>query len=90
MSESLPGIIIAILLGGSLVAWLVTLPWTIKDTRQQQRDGTTSGVIGSVDEAFHPEAFQAALIWEAENRAPAPSPTSGDDLFPEGKIRLTP
>lgn len=50
--------------------------WEIARERRRHPNRAVAGLVGSVDEVFHPEAHQARLVWEAQQEVPAPAPDS--------------
>lgn len=86
------------ILGTVTVAFVVFLfaypswrRWEIEhDRRRNPRTVPIGGLVAPLDEVFHPAAFEANLIWEAEKVIPAPAP-DGDDTRPDlasGRIRI--
>ncbi len=70
---------------------------TVRDDRASQAAGAgaggPSGGFGVFDEVFHPQAYQAAVVWEAQSVMPAPAPLAGDRPFDpdvDNRIRITP
>jgi hypothetical protein len=47
-----------------------------------------SGAFGSIDEVFHPSAYEAGLLREQQSEASAPMPSPEDTPFPGGKITI--
>ncbi|MEO7122748.1 MAG: hypothetical protein ABI400_06450 [Lacisediminihabitans sp.] len=92
MDKTLFVTLIGLAFGVAIAAWFVAMPWLVTAERRRQRQKIQSGTIGCFDELFHPEAYQANIIWQAETELPAPAPLPGDKAFPDGKIvlRLTP
>jgi hypothetical protein len=82
-------LIFAGLLGGPVAIWFLSIPWLVKGEKKRQRESVQSGVIGTFDEIFHPAAYQANQIWEAQLELPAPAPTPGDRDRSSGKITIT-
>ena len=46
------------------------------------------GAFGSIDEVFHPSAYEAQLVREEQSEASVPMPSPEDTPFPGGRIRL--
>ncbi|KRC62435.1 hypothetical protein ASE14_00930 [Agromyces sp. Root81] len=82
----------AIALAGIFVAplsiWFLSLPWIVQAEKRRQARSVQSGVIGTFDEIFHPEAHAANVIWEAQKELPAPLPLPGDKALNSGRIRI--
>ena len=48
------------------------------------------GFVGAAfDDAFHPDAKEARLIWETQTELPAPAPAPGDPPFDPEAGRIT-
>lgn len=88
MDTSLAPPVMLILFFGSFFIWMLCMPWFIHRERNSQHQQAKAGVIGVVDEVFHPEAHEAHIVWEAQKEVPAPAPLAGDKLFPSGRITL--
>ena len=63
------------------IAFFLAYPsWAKWERERNRRNGThrtvTAGLVGPIDEVFHPNAYQAALIWEAQQELPVPAPDS--------------
>ena len=63
------------------IVFLLVYPrWAKWERERNRRNGTrrtvTSGMVGGIDEVFHPNAHQAQLIWEAQQELPVPAPDS--------------
>ncbi len=58
------------------------------DRRRKKRGEhrAMSGVIGTFDEVFHPEAARAMEIREVQQQLPDETPTPGDPLHPGAKV----
>ncbi|SKB02780.1 hypothetical protein SAMN06295879_3589 [Agreia bicolorata] len=82
-------LVIACLIGAPVAIWFLSIPWLVKGEKKRQRQSVKSGVIGSFDEIFHPGAYHAHQIWEAQLELPAPAPTPGDRDLSSGKITIT-
>lgn len=85
-SSSIIGTVIAIIAGGSVLLWFIMLPWSIKEHKEKQRIEKKSGNIGAIDEAFHPQAKEAAIAREAEREKFSQTPISRETAFPDNKI----
>lgn len=64
-----------------VIGFLLAYPrWAKWERARNRRNGTrrtvTAGMVGGIDEVFHPNAHQAALRWEAQQELPAPAPDS--------------
>jgi hypothetical protein len=77
-----------LLLAVVLAASLAALPWGLGRHRERRRRIVPAGLVGGIDEVFHPEAHEALLVWEAQVEAPAPTPAPGEPPFPSGRIIL--
>ena len=55
-------------------------------TRRRAGRPKVSGILGSIDDVFHPEAARAIEIREVQRELPAEAPTPGDPLLPGGPI----
>ncbi len=77
-----------LLLAALLVVSLALMPWDLRRQRERRRRIVPAGLVGGIDEVFHPEAHEALLVWEAQLEAPAPAPTPGAPPFPDGRIVL--
>ncbi|MBD8102944.1 hypothetical protein [Plantibacter sp. CFBP 8775] len=88
MDTSLAPLVMLIVFFGSFFIWMLCMPWFIHRERHSQHRQAKAGVIGVVDEVFHPEAHEAHVVWEAQKEMPAPAPLVGDKLFPRGRITL--
>ena len=47
-----------------------------------------SGVLGAIDELFHPEAHTANVVRQALKELPAPAPLAGGPDLGSGRIRI--
>jgi len=65
--------------------------WEIERERVRHPERTpAAGVVGAIDEVFHPNAYQAKLIWEAQQELPVPAPDA-DGTRPDldsGRVRI--
>lgn len=65
--------------------------WEIaRDRRRNPRTIPVGGLVAPLDEVFHPAAYEANLVWEAEKIIPAPAPDA-DGSRPDlatGRIRI--
>ena len=68
--------------------WFLSIPWIVTAEKRRQARSVQSGLLGSIDEVFHPQAHNAHLIWEAQLELPAPAPTPGDGELSSGRIRI--
>ncbi|CAO1654110.1 hypothetical protein I6E81_07590 [Salinibacterium sp. NG22] len=60
--------------------WPLWRKWEISRERETSpRKRMSGGFIAPFDEVFHPTAYSAHLLWEAEQSIPAPAPDSDDD-----------
>ena len=51
--------------------------WEIaRERKKNPRKRPSGGLIAPFDEVFHPTAYTANLIWEAETTLPAPAPNA--------------
>lgn len=69
-------------------ALLLVMVW-VTDRRRKKRGEHTamSGVVGTFDEVFHPEAARAMEIREVQQQLPEEAPTPGDPLRQESVER---
>ena len=74
----------------AVTALLITVG-LIDHRRTKRRGGRSpvSGMVGSFDEVFHPEAARAAEIREVQQELPADAPSPGDPLTEGGKIIIS-
>jgi len=65
--------------------------WEIaRERKRNPRRRSRGGLIAPFDEVFHPTAYSANLIWEAEQSMPAPAPNA-DGVRPDlasGRITI--
>lgn len=47
-----------------------------RQRKKKPRKRSGGGLIAPFDEVFHPTAYTANLIWEAEQSTPAPAPNA--------------
>ena len=68
-------------------ALLLVMVW-VTDRRRKKRGEHTamSGVVGTFDEVFHPEAARAMEIREVQQQLPDEAPIPGDPLRHSAKI----
>lgn len=79
-----------------IVAYLFAFPYwrrreIERDRKRRPAVVPAGGLIAPFDEVFHPSAYEANLIWDAETQLPAPAPDS-DGSRPDlgtGKIVIT-
>ena len=79
----------------AFIAYLFAYPgwrrWEIaRDRRRNGRAIPVGGLVAPLDEVFHPAAYEANLVWEAEKIIPAPTPDA-DGSRPDlasGRIRI--
>jgi hypothetical protein len=86
-----------IFLGGAAlaIAYLFAYPswrrWEIeRDRKRKSRTVPAGGLVAPFDEIFHPTAYEATLLWDAQAVLPVPAPDS-DGTRPDlasGTIRL--
>jgi len=77
------------------VAYLFAYPrwrrWEIaRDRKRNARTVPVGGLVAPFDEVFHPMAYEANLIWDAESVLPAPAPNA-DGVRPDldsGRITI--
>lgn len=79
-----PGLLV--LLAATLTVSLALLPWDLRQHRERRRRVVPAGLVGGIDEVFHPEAHEALLTWEAQLEAPVPLPAPGAPPFRDGRI----
>ncbi|MBH0008160.1 hypothetical protein [Salinibacterium sp. SWN1162] len=77
------GIALAII-GAAVVVlpflWPLWRKWEIaREHETNPRKQMSGGFIAPFDEVFHPTAYSAHLLWEAEQSIPAPAPDSDDN-----------
>ena len=90
MSET-GGMVLSEIVTIAVIAAVVILlagVWVADKRRAKRQGGKTaiSGIVGTFDEAFHPEAARATEIREIQQELPAEAPAPGDPLVPGGKI----
>ena len=65
--------------------------WEIeRDRKRHPRKVPVGGLVAPFDEVFHPTAYEANLLWDAESVLPAPAPNA-DGLRPDldsGRITI--
>ncbi|MCU1406757.1 MAG: hypothetical protein JWQ43_3060 [Glaciihabitans sp.] len=66
--------------------------WEImREHKRNPRQVSAGGLIAPFDEVFHPTAYTANLLWEAEKTIPAPTPDA-DNNWPDlrtGRIAIS-
>jgi hypothetical protein len=76
-----------------LLAAFVGLPLHLRRHPEHRGPGTgaSAGLVGSVDDVFHPEAHAAQLALDAQQRwvEPAPTPDGDRGIRDDGRIRIT-
>jgi hypothetical protein len=83
--------------GAVLVLMLVYLfvysrwrKWEIaRERKRKPRKAAAGGLIAPFDEVFHPTAYTASLIWEAEQSIPAPAPNADGGRLDLASGRIT-
>ena len=64
--------------------------WEIaRERRKNPRKVPSGGLIAPFDEVFHPTAYTANLIWEAEQSIPAPAPNADGNRSDLADGRIT-
>lgn len=79
--------IVTVLVVAAVVVILIGVG--VADQRRTKRQGgrpAISGIVGTFDQAFHPEAARAAEIRETQQELPAEAPAPGEPLVPRGTI----
>lgn len=62
----------------------------VHDRRRRRKNGSVlSGMVGTFDEAFHPEAARSTEIREVQRELPAENSTPSDPLEPGGTIVIS-
>jgi hypothetical protein len=91
------GVELVIIIGGVAltVAYLFAYPrwrrWEIeRDHARRGRSVPVGGLVAPFDEIFHPTAYEANLLWDAQTELPAPAPNSDGNRpnLASGKITL--
>jgi hypothetical protein len=66
--------------------------WEIaREKKRNPRKVSAGGLVAPFDEVFHPTAYSAILLWEAEKSIPAPTPDA-DGNWPNlesGRITIS-
>jgi hypothetical protein len=65
--------------------------WEIaREKRRNPRKVSAGGLVAPFDEVFHPTAYSAILVWEAEKSIPAPTPDADSNwpLLDSGRITI--
>ena len=70
-----------------LATFAVSIP-AMRRRKNERPSGAASGMLGVMDEIFHPNAYEASIIMESQNEAGAPAPSPEDKPF-NGKITIT-
>lgn len=70
----------------ALALTFVSLPSLMRGQRSRRNSSPQAGVIGVTDDLFHPEAYQAKLLWQAQLELPAPAPLPGEKALADGRI----
>ncbi len=83
----------SVLVLAGVVALAVLMMWLPSYFRRHPEErgasGRTAGVIGFSDEVFHPQAHEARLAQEEQQRLVVPAPTpDGDKGIAEGRMRI--
>lgn len=66
--------------------------WEIaREKERNPRKVSTGGLIAPFDEVFHPTAYSAHLLWEAEKSIPAATPDADGSRpdFASGRITIS-
>ena len=71
-------VIVACLLAG------VAVPFLPRRFRRRS-GGVAAGVLGGIDEVWHPTAYDAQLLRLAQTETPAPAPLAGDPPWFDGE-----
>ncbi|MBF9335026.1 hypothetical protein G3N30_01855 [Microbacterium lacticum] len=80
--------LVTLLVVVAVVILIVTIG--VHDRRRRRKDGSVlSGMVGTFDEAFHPEAARAIEIREVQRELPAENSTPSDPLEPGGTIVIS-
>lgn len=80
--------IVTILVVAAIVILIATIGFF--DRKRRRKDGSVlSGMVGTFDEVFHPEAARATEIREVQRELPAENSTPGDPLEPDGTIIIS-
>jgi hypothetical protein len=89
---------LTIILGGValMIAYLLAYSrwrrWEIeRDRKRRGRRVPAGGLVAPFDEVFHPTAYEAHLLWDAQTELPAPAPNSdgGRPDLDSGRITLS-
>jgi hypothetical protein len=79
---------VLVLLAVVLAVSFVLMPLDLRRHRERRRRIVPAGLVGGIDEVFHPEAHEARLLWEERVEASQPVPAPGEPPFPDGRIVL--
>ncbi|TFD93412.1 hypothetical protein E3T61_04795 [Cryobacterium lactosi] len=63
----------------------------VRKKKRNPRKVSAGGLVAPFDEVFHPTAYSAILLWEAEKSIPAPTPDA-DGNWPDlecGRITIS-
>ena len=63
----------------------------VREKKRKPRKASAGGLVAPFDEVFHPTAYSAILLWEAEKSIPAPTPDA-DGNWPDlesGRITIS-
>ncbi len=85
------GFVVMMIFTAVFIGFSFWLPTYLKrhPERRSPSNSSYSGLIGSVDEVFHPEASTAALALDEQQRWVEPAPTpDGDKGIRDRKIRI--
>lgn len=88
MADSIVSLLMLGIPAVCLAITFVSLPWLLRGEREKRRSSPQAGAIGVADDLFHPEAYQAARIWETQLELPSPAAIPGDKALHTGKITI--
>lgn len=74
--------------GAFVVGWIAALPAIVRAARRRRGRTVTGGILGIVDEIWHPDAASTTPIREAQVERPAPAPSPGDRELTSGRMRI--
>ncbi|CAN5238613.1 hypothetical protein BH11ACT3_BH11ACT3_05700 [soil metagenome] len=87
--DVVPLILLVALILGAAIAMLAFPSYLRRHPDQRGASSATGGLVGSVDDVFHPEGAAAALALDEEQRLVQPIPTpDGDKGIADGRIRI--